>query len=140
MDELCFTRTGITSIQNRPMQSDENTHVIWSHHQHWQFCINLWAEILCNWLICPHILPARVSGRNSLQFLWTHLSGLLEDVSFSMHLHIWFQHDGGPLHFSCEVGQWPRKNCPACGIGHRCEAPLSWRESSWFFSVGIHGN
>jgi hypothetical protein len=28
MDELCFTRTGITSIQNRPMQSDENTHVI----------------------------------------------------------------------------------------------------------------
>jgi hypothetical protein len=74
----------------------------------------------------PSILPAWVSGHDSLHLLWTHLSGLLEDVSFDIHLHIRFQHDGGLLYYIREVGQWPSENCPACRIGHRCEASLSW--------------
>lgn len=32
--ELCFTKTGITSIHNELVLSDENLHAIRSHHQH----------------------------------------------------------------------------------------------------------
>jgi hypothetical protein len=63
-----------------------------------------------------------------------------------MHFHIWFQHDDGPLHYSREVGQWVSKNCLARGVGHRCEASLSWPAHSPdlnpldFFSVGMLEN
>jgi hypothetical protein len=50
----------------------------------------------------PHIVLAWVSGCDCLKILRKHLRGLLEDVSFSTRLRMWFQHDGPPPHCSRE--------------------------------------
>jgi hypothetical protein len=85
--------------------SGENPHAIRSHDQHRQFSIDLWAENLVDCLIGSHILPSRVCGRDCLKFLQTHLSGLLEDVSFNTRLHMLFRHDCAAPHYSREARQ-----------------------------------
>jgi hypothetical protein len=54
-------------------------------------------------ILGPHILLARVFGRNYIKFLRTHLGGLLEHASFSMRLDVWFQHNCAPPHYIREV-------------------------------------
>lgn len=84
--------------------SNENPSFIYSHcHQQWQ--LSIWAGVLGNCLIAPHISVILVSNCHHLNFLSTCLSGLLEDMTFSMHLHMWFQHIGALPHHSHEV-QW----------------------------------
>jgi hypothetical protein len=51
----------------------------------------LWAGIIVDYLRGSQILRARVNGHDCLQ---THLTVLLEDVSFNTRLDMWFQHDG----------------------------------------------
>jgi hypothetical protein len=53
-DKSYFIRTGITSIHNEHVWSDENPHVIPSHHQQEQICSNLLAGILGDCLIILH--------------------------------------------------------------------------------------
>jgi hypothetical protein len=56
-DKSYFTRTGITNIlKKNNLWSDENPHVIQSHHQQQQICSNLQAGVLGNCLRIPHIL------------------------------------------------------------------------------------
>jgi disulfide bond formation protein DsbB len=90
MDESCFSRTRMTNIHNEHMWWGENPYATQSHFSSDIFSSNLWAGILGDCLIGPRILLAQVSGCNYLNFLWTHFSGLLEDVSFSTYLHMWF--------------------------------------------------
>jgi hypothetical protein len=45
-------------------------------------------EISGDYFSGPHTLPARVSGCDYLNFLRTHLSGILEDVPFNMSSHV----------------------------------------------------
>jgi hypothetical protein len=71
-----------------------------------QFCFNLWPGTLGQFLIVPCILLARVPGDECLNFILTHLRGLLETVSFITRLHMSFQHDSVSLHYSREVRQW----------------------------------
>jgi hypothetical protein len=71
MDKLCFTRTEITNFHTEHAWPDENRHAIQSHHQQWQFFISLWAAILGDCHIGPHILLEQISGLNFLQtYLW----------------------------------------------------------------------
>jgi hypothetical protein len=58
------------------------------------------------WLMGHDVLPARVSGHDYRNFLWTHWSGLLESLSFGVHLCMWFIHDGASPHCSCVVHDW----------------------------------
>jgi hypothetical protein len=119
-----FTRTGITNIQSEHVWSDENPHAIRFHRQ--QMTVLLWDRILGDSLKGPHILPARFTGSDYFNFLRTHLSGLLEDVSLSTRLHVWFQREGAPPHYSGEVHQWLSENYPGGWIGHGCESPVLW--------------
>jgi hypothetical protein len=102
-DESCFTRKGITNIHKDHVRSDDNTHEIRSHHQQSQSSINLWVGILGEYLMRPYILPGRVRGHDYFNFLLTHLSGLLEDVSVNTHLYVQFQHGGALPHYRHEV-------------------------------------
>jgi hypothetical protein len=77
-------------------------------------------------LIGPYILQARDDGRDCLNFLPAHLSPLSEDVLLSMRLHIWFQHDDAPQHYSCEECQWLSESYPGGWIGREREAPVFW--------------
>jgi hypothetical protein len=58
---------------------------------------------LCECLICPRILLARVRWRVCLHFLQTHLSRLLVSMPLSARLHTWFQLDGVPPDYSRRV-------------------------------------
>jgi hypothetical protein len=53
MDKLNFTETEITKIHNNHVLSDENGHVIQSHHQQQQFSIKVWVGILGDCIIRP---------------------------------------------------------------------------------------
>jgi hypothetical protein len=76
-----------------------------SHHLRRNVSTILWARILGDCLIGPHILPVRDSGCNCLNFLRTHLSGILETVSLTMRLHVWCGHNSAP-------SQWLSENYP----------------------------
>jgi hypothetical protein len=126
MDESCFARSGIINIHGER---------VWS--ESWYSLISPTVVTVFHppmgsnfrWL-GPHMLPAWVSGCSYLNFVQSHLSGLLEDVSFNAYFHMWFQHNGASPHYSYEVCLWLSKNYPSCWIGCRCEVPVSWLASS----------
>jgi hypothetical protein len=146
-DESCFTRVGITNSYERtcvvrwnsPCDSISPSEMTVLHRRPgWKF---RWC------LIGPHISPAGVSGCDYLNFVRTHLSALLEDVSFNTHLHVWFQHDGVPTHYSREMRQWLSEYYPARWIGRGDTAPVSRPAHSpdlnplnFLFSVTIFEN
>jgi hypothetical protein len=85
-----------------------------SQHAGWNFS---------NCLIGPHILPPQVTGCSYINFLQTHLSGLLEDVSFNILIcgfNVTMLH-----HISHEVYQWLSKNYHGLWTGYGQEAPDS---------------
>lgn len=134
-EKLCFTTTGITNIHNEHEWPDENRHAIQSHHQQWQFFISLWAAILGDCHIGPHILLAQISGLNFLQtYLWPIRRYVLQFASL-----LWFQHNHDSPGYIHEVCQWLFENLPGCEAPVSCSAcpcdliPLK-------FSVGIFEN
>jgi hypothetical protein len=72
------------------------------HHQH-QFSINIWAGIVSDHLLGPHMLPTHLTGNDYLQFLREKLPVELEDVPLTVQQKMWFQHDGAPAHYSLHV-------------------------------------
>jgi hypothetical protein len=73
-EESCFIISEFINIGNGRMWSDESPHAIRSHQQQRPFSISPWAGISGDCLIGPHILPARVGGRDYLDFLPARLS------------------------------------------------------------------
>jgi hypothetical protein len=74
----------------------------------------------------PHNSPAWVRGCNYLTFLYTHLSGLLENVSLQYEFsHAVSKTSVHPL-YSCEVYQRLSKNYPGHCASHRHDTPVSW--------------
>ncbi|KDR19593.1 hypothetical protein L798_06126, partial [Zootermopsis nevadensis] len=55
--------------------------------------INVWAEIVGDMLIGPHMLPSRLRGPSNRQFLRRHLPRLFEDVPLNTRRQMWFMHD-----------------------------------------------
>lgn len=52
-DKSCFTRAGMASIHTKHVWSDENPHLIWSHHYQQWISVNLWLGILGDFFIGP---------------------------------------------------------------------------------------
>lgn len=102
-DESCFTRDGLFNTHNSHIWDHENPHatVIRGHQQ--RFSVNVWAGIVDNYLIGPHIFPPRLTGAVYLDFLTNTLPELLEDVPLNVRNGLIFQHDGAPPHFSAQV-------------------------------------
>lgn len=109
-----------TSIHTENLWSVENFRMIRCHREQREFSINRRAGILSDCLVGRHIFPSRVDDRYYLNFLRTHLSSLLEEVSFSTRLVVSAQR------CSTEVRQWLSdkysKRLIACGR----EALVSW--------------
>jgi hypothetical protein len=101
-DEARFSKDRI-NIHNEYQWTEENPHsVIHSKHQQ-QFGINLWAKIVCDCLVGPHVLPHQPSGNHYWDFLLHDLAKLLEDVPLAVRVWMWYIDDGAPAHFSCAV-------------------------------------
>jgi hypothetical protein len=85
----------------------------------------------------PHVLPARVNGRDYLNFLRIHLGALMEDTPFNWGLHLYFQHDGAIPHFNQEVCQRLSANYAECWAGRGKNAPVKLDEACKLFQLRL---
>jgi hypothetical protein len=63
----------------------------------------VWAGIVGDCLVGPHVLPHRLTGTHYRDFLLHDLPKLLEDVPLAVRARMWYMHDGAPAHFSRAV-------------------------------------
>jgi hypothetical protein len=80
-------------------------------YQH-QFSINVWAGIVGDHHLDPHVLPARLTGNDYLQFLREELPVMLQDVPLTVWQKMWFQHDEAPAHYGLRVRQFLTERYP----------------------------
>lgn len=99
-DECCFTRNGVLNFHNTHHWSDANPHVIQQSRFQHRFSVNVWAGIVGDRLLGPHVLPARLTGASYLDFLQNVLPEYLDDVPLQL---LWFMHDGAPPHIFLAV-------------------------------------
>ncbi|KAJ4437518.1 hypothetical protein ANN_17663 [Periplaneta americana] len=68
-DEAQFTRDGKTNFHNQHVWAYENPRAtVPSHHQVW-FSLNMWASIIGDRLVGPHVLVNRLTGQAYTNFL-----------------------------------------------------------------------
>jgi hypothetical protein len=53
-DETCFTHEGMFTIHNSHLWAQDNLHAI--HERGYQVSISIWAEIIGNIVVDPHML------------------------------------------------------------------------------------
>lgn len=124
-DEAGFTQNGIINSHNSHVWADENPHsTIVEHNQHQFQPINIWAEIIGNFLIGSYVLSARLNGQLYLEFLQNTLQDLLEDLPIETRRNMYFMHYGAPPHFSVAVREHLSNVYPNCWIGR--EGPIAW--------------
>jgi hypothetical protein len=63
----------------------------------------VWAEIVGDALVGPHVLPYQLTGNHYRDFLLHDLPKLLEDVPPTVRAWVWYMHDGTPAHFGHAV-------------------------------------
>jgi hypothetical protein len=55
IDEARFGRDGIISIHNQHQWAEKNPHGVIHSSDQQQFSINVWAGIVGDWLVGPHV-------------------------------------------------------------------------------------
>jgi hypothetical protein len=123
-DEASFTREGMFNVHNAHEWRHDNPHIIREHGHQQRFSVNIWAGIVDDYVIGPHILPSPLNGRAYRIFLDEVLPLLLEDVPLAIRRRMWFQHDGAPAHFLNEVREDLNARFPHRWIGRG--GPVSW--------------
>jgi hypothetical protein len=97
---VLFTRDGTQNFHNQHVWADTNPNAtLQSSHQQ-RFSVNIWAGIVGDHLLGPHVLPNRLTGQNYGHFLRTTLPAFLDDIPVVLHRGLYFMHDGAPAHFS----------------------------------------
>jgi len=79
--------------------------------------MNVWYGMIDDMLIGPVILDNRLTGQNYLDFLQNELPKQLEDVPLATRIALYFQHDGGPSHYTRHVMQHLNDTFPNRWIG-----------------------
>lgn len=123
-DEAGFHQDGIVNFHNNHVWAGENPHAVVEGRRQHRFSINVWAGIIGDRLIGPHILPNRLTGARYLAFLVNDLSVLLDDVPYQQRLEMWFMHDGAPAHFLRNVREHLTNTFNRRWIGRG--GPVSW--------------
>ncbi|KAJ4426443.1 hypothetical protein ANN_27257 [Periplaneta americana] len=99
-DEAQFTRDGITNFHNQHVWAYENPPATVPSHHQVRFSLNMWAGIIGDRLVGPHVLVNRLTGQAYTNFLENTIPHVLEDTPLINRQHIHFLHDGAPAHFS----------------------------------------
>lgn len=139
-DESTFTRAGVVNSHNLHQWALENPRASRENSFQRRFQVNVWAGVIGNQLVGPHIFPDTLNGENYLDFLQHTLPTLLDGLNLGRNDRdkIIFQQDGAPPHFSNVVRQWLTENYPTW-IGRA--GPVAWPARSpsfhhWTFSYG----
>ncbi|KAJ4438679.1 hypothetical protein ANN_14626 [Periplaneta americana] len=123
-DEAQFTRDGITNFHNQHVWAYENPRAtLLSHHQV-RFSLNMWAGIIGDRLVGPHVLVNRLTGQAYTNFLENTIPHVLEDTPLINRQHIHFLHDGAPAHFSRTARRYLDRRFPDRWIGRG--GPIAW--------------
>ena len=77
----------------------------------------MWCVVIGDQLIALYIFPQRLGGDIFVNVLQDELPTLLENVSLQTRRHMYYQHEGGPPHFSQVVGQYLNHKFPNGWIG-----------------------
>lgn len=72
-----------------------------SSFQH-RFTINVWAGVVGDIFLGPHVIEESLTGGKYLDFLQHNLPQLLDQLTQQQREELIFQHDGAPPHFSNE--------------------------------------
>lgn len=99
-DEAALGKDGIINFHNDHMWSDLNPHATYEDRHQQRFRVNVWAGILGDNLLGPHVLPHHLNGHTYHEFLTNTLPDLLDDIPLAVRTRMWFMHDGAPAHFS----------------------------------------
>jgi hypothetical protein len=86
-DEAAFTRNGIINFQNNHVWAEVNPHAVVQSRRQQQLRINVWAGIIGNVLVGPHVLPQRLTGNSYRHFLENDLPTLLEGYQSTHVVH-----------------------------------------------------
>ncbi|KAJ4449582.1 hypothetical protein ANN_00985 [Periplaneta americana] len=120
-DEAQFTRDGITNFHNQHVWAYKNPRAtIPSHHQV-RFSLNMWAGIIGDRLVGPHVLVNRLTGQEYTNFLENTIPHVLEDTPLINRQHIHFLHDGAPAHFSRTARRYLDRSFPDRWIGRQLQ-------------------
>ncbi|KAJ4441123.1 hypothetical protein ANN_10973 [Periplaneta americana] len=123
-DKAQLTRDGITNFHNQHVWAYENPRAtIPSHHQV-RFSLNMWAGIIGDRLVGPHVLVNRLTRQAYTNFLENTIPHVLEDTPLINRQHIHFLHDGAPAHFSRTALRYLDRRFPDRWIGRR--GPIAW--------------
>ncbi|KAJ4449249.1 hypothetical protein ANN_00646 [Periplaneta americana] len=123
-DEAQFTRDGITNFHNQHVWAYENPRATFPSHHQVRFSLNMWAGIIGDRLVGPHVLVNRLTGQSYTNFLENTLPHVLEATPLINRQHIHFLHDGAPTHFSRTTRRYLDRRFPDRWIG-RC-GPIAW--------------
>lgn len=123
-DEAQFARDGIFNHHNWHEWRENNPHLTREHGFQHRYSVNVWAGILGDRIIGPHIFPGPLTGNMYSAFLERILPGLLENVPINIRRRMWYQHDGAPAHFSNASRQVLDNNYPNRWIGRG--GPVPW--------------
>ncbi|KAJ4439751.1 hypothetical protein ANN_07879 [Periplaneta americana] len=117
-DEAQFTRDGITNFHNQHVWAYENPRATVPSHHQVRFFLNMWAGIIGDRLVGPHVLVNRFTGQAYTNFLENTIpSHVLEDTPLINRQHIHFLHDGAPAHFSRTARRYLDRRFPDRWIG-----------------------
>ena len=123
-DESTFTKDGIFNQHNEHQWQSSNPHATRSGKSQFKFSVNVWAGIIENRLVGPHIFEENLNGLNYLSFLSNTLPLLMVDVPLHDRQVLIFQHDGAPAHFAPPVKTWLDENYRDRWIGRN--GPIRW--------------
>ncbi|KAJ4446056.1 hypothetical protein ANN_12742 [Periplaneta americana] len=99
-DEAQFTRDGITNFHTQHVWAYENPRATVPSHHQVRFSLNMWASIIGDRLVGPHVHVNRLTGQAYTNFLENTNPHVLEDTPLINRQHIHFLHDGALAHFS----------------------------------------
>ncbi|KAJ4428626.1 hypothetical protein ANN_24671 [Periplaneta americana] len=123
-DEAQFTRDGITYFHNQHVWAYENPRATVPSHHQVRFSLNMWAGIIGDLLVGPHVLVNRLTGQAYTNFLENTIPRVLEDTPLINRQHIHFLHDGAPAHFSRMARRYLDRRFPDRWIGRG--GPIAW--------------
>ncbi|KAJ4436003.1 hypothetical protein ANN_18627 [Periplaneta americana] len=119
-DEAQFTRDGRTNFHNQHVWAYET---VPSHHQV-RFSLNMWAGIIGDRLVGPHVLVNRLTGQAYTNFLENTIPHVLEETPLINRQHIHFLHDDAPAHLSRTARRYLDRRFPDRWIGRG--GPIAW--------------
>ncbi|KAJ4440389.1 hypothetical protein ANN_08530 [Periplaneta americana] len=122
--EAQFTRDGITNFHNQHVWAYENPRATVPSHHQVRFSLNMWAGIIGDRLVGPHVLVNRLTGQAYTNFLENTIPHVLEDTPLINRQHIHFLHDGAPAHFSRTARRYLDRRFPDRWIGRG--GPIAW--------------